>query len=398
MSDTLWIKPSLTGEPGQAIPWARSDRQGHILARGADPLEQLPRGLPCRVVLPAGQVSHLRLVLPGGKRLTGRALAFALEDQLADEPEAIHAVAGEPDAQGGVSVAVVERAAFARLLGALEAAGLAPQSVRAEPDGVAPAGGEWRLVWSDVPFLRAAGQPTLLPGNTPDDALAFLGLALARAGQRPDRLVLRVDPVHPLPEAARWQDRLGLPVVMGPAYDWAAAQATAQNGPELLRDDFSRGPRLKLDARAWRPAAWLALALLLVNGAGALAGAGMAAWEARQLARENATLFRAAFPEAQVVVDPVLQMQRKLADLRHAAGESAAGDFLPMLARAGQVLPAPARQAAREIRHESGRLTLLLPAGQAGVEGADWSRAGLRATLRPGADPAWRELTLENAP
>lgn len=40
--------------------------------------------------------------------------------------------------------------------------------------------------------------------------------------------------------------------------------------------------------------------------------------------------FRAVFPDAVAVVDPSLQMRRKLAELRHGAGLPDDGDFLPI--------------------------------------------------------------------
>ena len=43
--------------------------------------------------------------------------------------------------------------------------------------------------------------------------------------------------------------------------------------------------------------------------------------------------FKSAFPEATVVVDAPLQMQRNLAELRRASGQSQPNDFLPLLAK-----------------------------------------------------------------
>ncbi|MCX7271854.1 MAG: type II secretion system protein GspL, partial [Burkholderiales bacterium] len=59
-----------------------------------------------------------------------------------------------------------------------------------------------------------------------------------------------------------------------------------------------------------------------------------------QLARERTELrqameagFRQAFPKAQVVVDPLLQMRRQTAELRLRAGQDGPEDFLPLLLR-----------------------------------------------------------------
>ncbi|HWS76628.1 MAG TPA: GspL/Epsl periplasmic domain-containing protein, partial [Quisquiliibacterium sp.] len=49
-------------------------------------------------------------------------------------------------------------------------------------------------------------------------------------------------------------------------------------------------------------------------------------------------VFRDTFPSTQVVVDPLLQMQRQVAALRLSTGQSGPDDFLPMLARFAEAL------------------------------------------------------------
>jgi hypothetical protein len=69
------------------------------------------------------------------------------------------------------------------------------------------------------------------------------------------------------------------------------------------------------------------------------------AYEARGLRGDMDAAFRKAFPEAKAVVDPALQMRRNIADLRRAAGEADAADFVPMLVscrRSGHIQRQPA--------------------------------------------------------
>ena len=68
--------------------------------------------------------------------------------------------------------------------------------------------------------------------------------------------------------------------------------------------------------------------------------------------------FRAAFPDAVAVVDPPLQMRRKLAEARHAAGQPDSGDFLPMMQKVTAALKDLPAGALRIISYESGRMTL----------------------------------------
>jgi len=90
--------------------------------------------------------------------------------------------------------------------------------------------------------------------------------------------------------------------------------------------------------------------------------------------------FRATFPDTVAVADPALQMRRKLAQARHAAGQSDRGDYLPMIgqvAAAAKDLPAGA---VRVVSYESGRMTLEFSAAdEAAVRrvGARLVQAGL---------------------
>ena len=76
----------------------------------------------------------------------------------------------------------------------------------------------------------------------------------------------------------------------------------------------------------------------------------MADWSALDrdevdLRRQMETRFRAAFPDAVAVVDPALQMRRKLAEARHVAGKPDNGDFLPMIENIAIAHPAVAMEA-----------------------------------------------------
>jgi len=82
------------------------------------------------------------------------------------------------------------------------------------------------------------------------------------------------------------------------------------------------------------------------------------AHEQRKLRQQMDTRFRAAFPDAVAVVDPPLQMRRKLAEARHAAGQPDSGDFLPMMQKVTAALKDLPAGALRIISYESGRMTL----------------------------------------
>ncbi len=389
--------------PGGEAAWAAAGEEG--LHRG--PLAeaaQAAAGRPLWVLVPTEAVLLTRVRAPTRRRSRLRqAVPYLLEERLAQDVEALHFALGRPARDGGVPVAVVERARMAGWLETLAGAGLRPQAL--VPDALA-------LPWEPETWTLAAEEASgrvlvrqarevgwaaeaeLLP--------ALLGRALERAGAgRPRRLRLWVPegaaepPLPPLagegPAVERQPPTAALLALQ------AAALAREGVPLDLLQGGFGAGERL---GRAWRP--WRATVLLL---AAALIGqAALAAWEVRELDRrlealeaEAARLLRRAFPEVRRVVAPRVQMERRLEALRAAGREP---ELLALLDRLGQALAAVPGARLERLRYRRGELRLALrlkdlralealKAGLGGaltvqVLGADSGEGGVRA--RPSLD------------
>ena len=69
-------------------------------------------------------------------------------------------------------------------------------------------------------------------------------------------------------------------------------------------------------------------------------------------------LFRQAFPDAKVVLDPALQMQRNLATLQVQTGGAGSRDLLPLLAGIAPVMRANPHASLRTLKYEDAKLTL----------------------------------------
>src|SRR6185369_15136751 len=67
--------------------------------------------------------------------------------------------------------------------------------------------------------------------------------------------------------------------------------------------------------------------------------------------------FKAAFPQAQAIVDPALQMRRNLRAARAAAGVAQESDFLPLLAKVARAGPGGG-WTVKTIGYDAGQLTL----------------------------------------
>ncbi len=326
-------------------------------------------------VVPAEALSWHRIDWPRGvaagtPRLRA-ALEGLLEEQLLDDPEALH-FAVEPGARAGAPawVAVCDRAWIKSVLHILEAAGQAPHRL--------------------VPEVAPGSPPLLLAVQGPEqgdaDARPWL---IARGTSGLVRLPLEPNALELLPEfdedtlllaepavSAQAEALLQRHAVLQPAGQrWLQA---SQSRWDLAQFDLLRSGRTRLlkavaaaftllRSPAWRPARWAAVGVLLAH----LVGLNAWAWAERQAlqARRGAiqdTLTR-NFPQVKVVIDAPLQMAREVAALRQATGAPAPGDLEALL---GALAPFAGDRPASEIRYDTQGLRL---------RGLGWTATQLQA-------------------
>jgi type II secretion system protein L len=159
-----------------------------------------------------------------------------------------------------------------------------------------------------------------------------LCLALAQAGAAKPAAI----EVEGECDAAAWSAALGVPVV---CIEAARQKATAALpvSLELLQYEFATR---MVDWRAWRIPATLAAALALAWIAGLNVDAWLLLREERELRGRMNAAFHEAFPRVPVVLDPLAQMRRGLAELRGAAGTGDPEDFMALAASFAQAVQA----------------------------------------------------------
>jgi general secretion pathway protein L len=184
------------------------------------------------------------------------------------------------------------------------------------------------------------------------------------------------------------QRKLGIALRLAEPWDWRRAPPDA--GVSLTQER-ARWRLLPGTLSRLRPAAWLIAIALGVHALALIADWTRLAGEQRSLRAQMESRFRTAFPDAVAVADPALQMRRKLADARRAAGQPDSGDFLPMMEKVALALKEVPAGALRLASYESGRMTLELAAvEEAGVRRivARLLQAGMRADASPAATRA----------
>lgn len=341
------------------FPWLLLDARGEALRAETGPASGMPRAEPVELVLPASRVLFARLALPRvGAGTLRELLPYAVEDRLLADPSQIHAVAGATDTRGETLVAVVDREWLAAMADALRAAGLRPTRAWCESALATPAG-EWHLVLAPAQGMLVDGDgvATTFDRGAGDALPLALRIAIDEAtarGTRPGAIQVHAREGAPLPDLGRWAGESG--VAMAPAVPWEtlASGEPAPGAANLLTDELAPRPSLLRQLRVPRLAIGLAAAIVVLQVA-------FAAAQVWQLGRERAALearaeaiFREAFPEARAVVDPQLQMERNLAELRRARGLAAGDDFLARLTQAARESDAPLRS----LDYAGGKLTV----------------------------------------
>jgi len=317
-----------------ALDFEIIDRERRVLERGIAVPGALPRLARTELVIAAPDTLLLDAALP---RLSGARLRAALpglaEPLLLGDIEHAFVVAGRPGGTGHATLAVLDRALFKRALELFARLGIVPASATPEPLTLAAGRGRWRLrvggAYGSLRMGEQLGVACSYSGGA--DPPVELRLALEQAGAaRPEAIEVEGEC-----EIAAWAASLRVNV-LAVAPDRTRAAPVAL---ELLQYEFA--PRMA-DWSAWRLPAALAAALALAWIASLNIDAWLKLREEQQLRSQINAAFREAFPRVPVVLDPVAQMRRAIADMRSGAGTGDAGDFLPLAASVAQAVQADA--------------------------------------------------------
>jgi len=306
------------------------DETRAVLERGRAVLAELPRLPRTELLVAAPDVLLVEAALPplSGARLRAALPALAEPHLISDIDTAYVVASRGPRA----TLAVLDRALFARALEVLRRLKIEPASATPEQLALPLSEGHWRLrLGPAYGCLRTSSLRGIACSPAHDAAPPVeLRLALEQSGDaRPQ--AIDVDGPCDAPAAA-WSEALGVPVVPVEAPEARAAPVAL----ELLQYEFA--PRL-VAWRAWRvPAALAALCAAIW-----LVGLNVDAWlmrrEERALRAHLEAALREAFPATPVVLDPLAQMRRGVADLRAGAGSADPREFLPLAAALARALP-----------------------------------------------------------
>lgn len=260
-------------EDAAPAQWAVFDEDGRVVRQAqigplADAAEFAP-GRRVVVLVPGTEIVLTETTLPKASPARLRKmLPFSLEDTLAEDVEQLAFAVGRRAESGAVAVAVVGRARLEGWLEQLSAAGLEPQAVFSEADGV-----------PDTPAtLTLLVEGDRIYGRTPNrPAFVFEGLTLGQVVDVVDADGELKHAVVYVDEAGRMQhadelrtlgDRIESTQVKlmadGALYRFGAT-LVVQPGTNLLQGEYAPKSNVAALLKPWRTAASLLLGLVLVS-------------------------------------------------------------------------------------------------------------------------------------
>lgn len=397
MNTTILRLFSPAQAPDDATRWSWMLLEQHkaapsrILAQGERLLAEMPKAAFTELILPAHQVTFLRVRLPAGQRSRLlQALPYLIEEHLMSAPEQVHVILAMHDS-AHATVATLEKSVLRSVLTQLAIHGIQPQ--RALPITLLlplPHNGWSVAIQGNECFVRQEacyGFALEMPHDHLPPVSLRLALEAARTPSQnkhpPERLWIFANtlPTAPNPieniantnpiEATRWQDALGIPCYLNgnngdapqtgkeTAMDWRSAPAPMQFN--LLQGEFAPRHTDSALVRNCKKCGALLLILVLFH----LSANGV--WllykqhQIKSLQHDMTALFLDTFGQNNVVVDAALQMQRKYQSMQAAQGQPAQGDFLVMLAALSQHLPAELIAQVSAIEFQGGHLQFKMP-------------------------------------
>ncbi len=344
-------------DPTSPCEWALCDDSGTLLQTGHDPLANLPKGHECIAILAPDRVLSIASTLPPGlKRRSQAALPFIAEEYTLTEPDNNHVVPGKMLDDGRTALAVVDKAWLTRIIEACRNAKITLRRVIPETFMPPLEAGSWMMIWDGKSGFLRTGVTSGLALDGSDHAMP-LGLQLQlRTATLPQKIMVSFpqSTSSATQQLPAW-DNLPVPLVSGAAWDWRRASIPPE-ALNMLWGELAPSIRLKEWWPSMRPVALLLLALFLIEAIGTNIEWAMLTQERKTLTDSMQRSFRSAFGEGSALVNAPLQMQRNLAEMRHAGGLPDEGDFLPLINLAAVRLNELPAGSVRNLHYETGRL------------------------------------------
>ena len=334
----LLVTLSPPNTPQAELSYCTLSASGTLVSQGHAAPALLPRAAVCSVILPAQALSWHSVKLPKLPRGISAqkmqaVLAGLLEEQLLDEPAALHLALCKLPGSEQQWVAACNKAWLTQSIAGLQQAGLqpsviAPQAWPQEISSVHAAGNSVEtahLILSDsqgvLCWPLAHATSLTLPADMPLTAEPAVAAIAEEALQR--RAQVMQNSQHTM-QAATQAKALGIDLAQG-------EMLLSGSGRRL--HNLAEGVCNFLFSPQWGAARWGMAVILLANVLGLNLWAWKQASEVQARRDQMKQILSSSFPNVKVVVDAPLQMQRELVALRQSQGQLSGRDFESIYAR-----------------------------------------------------------------
>jgi general secretion pathway protein L len=367
-----WLLIRLANDP-EHIECLTADAAGRIVApvhRGPlSSIAQHAAGQRICVLVPASDVLLTDAEVPAksGARLQ-QIVPYALEEQVAEDIDSLHFAVGRRIGEAPrIPVAVVSRALLDGWLAQLHAAGLTPECLYADSSMVPDNPGQAVLVLSDenVMLRAAGGQAVTLPLSALAEALELLRPA-------PDQTDFGGNGLVVYAGEAEWQQYGATIDAVRDQFEGLSVQLLpegplglfAQSLPgskaiNLLQGSYAPVSPLAGGLKAWRIAAVMLLALLVLHGIGSAAQLLMLKRTERRLDQSISDTFEQAMPGEHNTSNARRRMEARLASVQ---GSTDSSGLLAMLSAVAQARAAASGTALQAASYRDGLLELQVTA------------------------------------
>lgn len=313
-------------------PWALCSESGSVVQTGTGPLASLPKSDENVAVISASRLTCISASMPThARRRWESALPYVAEEYTITDPDENHVVPGAIQKDGKRSLFIVDKQWMQDIVSACNKAGITLRYAIPEILLVNLPTSGWGMVWDGHRgFIRTGEFSGMVldygDAESPPQTLALI-LNAARPAL-PAQILL-----HPLTGTdgtlPAWAG-MPSPLALGKAWDWRTAPIP-DGTLNLLWGTFAPKTRLNEWLPRLRPLAFILLAALAIETVGVNLQWALLSHERRIISQTMEHTFRQTFGNDVTVINPALQMQRKISALRHSVGTPDEADFLALL-------------------------------------------------------------------
>ncbi len=364
MSSQIIIRIHQThpGMDPDLVSWVESESDGkysEIFQGSLDEISPKLQGNKVVVIVPGNDILLTQVSIPTqNKKRLMIALPYALEDQLVTDVEALHFSVGSQHANGDISCAVVERKKMDEWMQRLKQFGIQADFIIPDILSLPVDDISWTLLVEDNDVLIRTGQQSGYSVEI-ENTEAYLRLLLdENSEQLPERLYLfTIDgTTGSLPDLSG----LDLEIkedISGSGMSPLVTGLNLDKTINLLQGDYSRREQMGKVWRPWLPAAAMLVSFIVLQLIMTTTDYFLLKSQNDELQAQIKQTYLSALPETKNIVNPRVQMERKLKALRGGSGQ-AGNSALGLISSAAPVMKATKDLVIRSVRYKEGKLVV----------------------------------------